>query len=173
MMHRQSIVIWLGLAVILLVTACGYRFAGSGEPPRGVEKIFIELLENQTIETGIEVLITDGLKNEFIRKFQGTLTKREAADAVLSGVVTGVRTWTVSRQSVLSPLERRISMTIDLVLNDPDQATIWAAKGITASETYSVVSGDTQATRSNKQEALEILSRLIAETSFNRLLDDF
>jgi hypothetical protein len=64
-------------------------------------------------------------------------------------------------------------MTIDLELNNPDKTTIWAAKGITASETYSVVSGDTQATRSNKQEALEILSRLIAETSLNRLLDDF
>jgi outer membrane lipopolysaccharide assembly protein LptE/RlpB len=173
MMYRQSIVIWLGLAVILLATACGYRFAGSGQPPPGVEKIFIELLENKTLETGIEVLITEDLKNEFIRKYQGTLTKREAADAVLSGVVTGVRTWTVSRQSVLSPLERRISMTIDLVLNDPDQATIRAAKGISVNETYAVVSGDTQATRRNKQEALETLSQLIAETSFNRLFSDF
>lgn len=173
MLYRQSIMIWLGLAMVLLLAACGYRFAGSGEPPRGVNKIFIKLLENKTIETGIEVLITDELKNEYIRKFQGTLSKRAAAEAVLSGVVTRVRTWTVSRQSVLSPLERRISMTIDLVLNDSDQTTFWSAKGISASETYSVVSGDAQATRQNKQVALETLARLIAETSFNRLLDDF
>ena len=173
MHHQKLVIVFVGFVLILLITACGYRFAGSEAPPKGINRIFIELLENKTLETGVELLITDELKNEFIRKYKGILTNKADAQAVLSGVVTGVRSWTVSRRSALSPLERRVSLTIDLILKDPNLATIWSAKEVSVNDTYLVVSGDAQATRLNKQETIAFLSKQIAETSFNRLLEDF
>ena len=66
----------MAVSIILLacLASCGYRFTGSDGPPRGVEKIYIENIVNKTTEPGIDVLITDALKNEFIQK---NIFKRE------------------------------------------------------------------------------------------------
>ena len=161
------------MACLVWVTACGYQFAGSGGPPQGVEKLFIQLLDNKTTESDVDILITNALKNEFIQKYRGVLVDREVATAVLSGVVVGIRTETVARRGVLQSLERRISVTVDLTMKSSGRERIWFAKGITTSDTYSVVSGDKEATAGNKQVVLQDLARRIAEISFNRLTDDF
>ena len=168
-------IIWMIITIACLVsfTSCGYRFAGSGGPPQGVEKLFIQLLENKTTESDVGILITNELKNEFIQKYRGVLVDRERADAVLSGVVAGVRTETVSRRGTLTSLERRVYMTIDLTLKSSGSQGLWYAKGITASDTYTVVSGDKEDTERNKRDELQDLARRLAEISFNRLSDDF
>jgi len=161
------------MACLVSVTACGYRFAGSGGPPQGVEKLFIELIENKTTESGVDILITNGLKNEFIQKYRGVLVDREVATAVLSGAVVGIRTETVARRGALTSLERRVYMTIDLTMKSSHRERIWFTKGITTSDTFTVVSGDKEATEQNKRITLQDLARRIAEISFNRLTDDF
>jgi Lipopolysaccharide-assembly len=174
----QKSIGWLLWGVILMVclvwvTACGYRFAGSGGPPQGVEKLFIELIENKTTEPGVDILITNGLKNEFIQKYRGVLVDRDVATAVLSGVLVGIRTETVARRGALNSLERRVYMTLDLTMKSSDREQIWFARGITTSDTYSVTTGDKEATEENKRNVLQDLARRIAEISFNRLADDF
>ena len=161
------------VACLLLFTSCGYRFAGSEELPQGVERLFIQLLDNKTTEPGIEVVVTNALKNEFIRKFRGVLVDREVAEAILSGAVVGIRTETVARRGPLTALERSVSMTIDLKLKTPGNERIWFARGITRDDTYSVVSGDKEITEQNKRNALIDLAERIAEISFYRLTDDF
>ena len=158
---------------LVLVISCGYRFAGSGGPPQGIEKLYIELLDNKTTESGIDARITNALKNEFIQKYRGVLVGRETATAILSGSVIGIRTETVSSRGSLTPLERRIYLTIDLTLKSTGSERIWFAKGITTSDTYTVVSGDKEASEQNKRDILQDLAGRIAEISFHRLADDF
>ena len=155
------------------VLSCGYRFTGSEGPPRGVEKLYIENIINKTTEPGIDVLITDALKNEFIQKYRGALTSRPEAQAILSGTLVGIRTETVARRGSLTSLERRVFMTIDLAMKSMDSESIWYAKGITSSDTYQVISGDKEASEQNKRDVLADLAEIIAENSFNRLSDDF
>ena len=47
---------FIGITIfcMVVVCACGYRFAGQGGFPKGVERIFIEVFENRTSKTGIE-----------------------------------------------------------------------------------------------------------------------
>ena len=161
------------VACLLSFTSCGYRFAGNETLPRGIERLFIQLLDNKTTEPGIDVVVTNELKNEFIRKHRGVLVDREAAEAILSGAVVGIRTETVARRGALTALERGVSMTIDLKLKTPGNERIWFAKGITRNDTYSVVSGDKETTEQNKRKALKDLAERIAEISFYRLTDDF
>ena len=139
----------------------------------GVNRLFINLLENRTTETGIEVLLTDDLKNEFIHKYGGKLSESEHAAAILSGSISGIRTWTVSRTGALTSRERRIAITVDVNLKDATGKTMRLATGVTANETYAVVSGDKQATEKNKQDAILSLSKQIAEAVFHRLTEDF
>jgi hypothetical protein len=161
------------VACLVPFTSCGYRFADSQGLPQGIERLFIQLLDNKTTEPGIDIVITNELKNEFIRKYRGVLVDREAAEAILSGAVVGIRTETVARRGALTALERSVSMTIDLKLNTSGNERIWFAKGITGSDTYTVVSGDKETTEWNKRKIIQDLAERIAEISFYRLTDDF
>jgi len=161
------------VACIVPFTSCGYRFAGGEGLPQGIESLYIQLLDNKTTEPGIDIVMTSELKNEFIQKYRSALVDRETAEAILSGAVVGIQTETVARRGALTALERSVSMTIDLALKTSGNERIWFAKGITMSDTYTVVSGDKEVNERNKRNALKDLAGRIAEISFYRLTDDF
>ena len=153
--------------------SCGYHFAGKREVLPQVDRLFIGLLENRSAETGIDTLLTDDLKNEFIKAYGGILSEEDTAAATLSGSITGVRTWTVSRTGALTSQERRISIAVDVRLKDAAGKTMRSAVGVSADGTYAVVPGDKQATDANKRDAIVSLSKEIAEAVFHRLTEDF
>jgi hypothetical protein len=169
----QTACLLISCCVFMTMASCGYRFSGSGESLPDINKLFINLLENRTTETGIEVLLTNDIKNEIIYRYGGTLSERNYAASVLSGSITGLRTWTVSRSGALTSLERRISITVDVKLKDAAGEIMRSATGVSASEVYEVVSGDQQATEDNKQNAIALISKQIAEAVFHRLTEDF
>ena len=138
-----------------------------------VNNLYISLFENRSTETGIDVLLTDDLKNEFIHKYGGKLSEKENAEAILSGRILDLRTWTVSRTGALTSLERRISITVDVRLKGAAGKSMRSATGVSADGTYAVVSGDKQATEKNKQDAIILLSKQVAEAVFHRLTEDF
>jgi len=53
---------------LFCLTACGYRFAGSGSFPGDVEYVFIEVIENRTSKIGVERIVTNQLIFEFSRQ---------------------------------------------------------------------------------------------------------
>ena len=173
----QSVGFAIRMAIIVtclvLFISCGYRFSGSEKLPQGVESLFVELLENNTTEPGVDIVVTNELKNEFIRKYPGVLVDRDMAAAVLSGAVVGIQTETVARRGVLTALERSVSMTIDLSLKTAINERIWFARGISSSDTYTVVSGDKEATERNKRNKIRDLAERIAEIAYYRITDDF
>jgi outer membrane lipopolysaccharide assembly protein LptE/RlpB len=173
MSRIQNVYLLISCCIFLAMASCGYQFAGSGEVLPDVNRLFISLLENRSTETGIDVVLTDDLKNEFIHKYGGTLSERDQAAAILSGSITDIRTWTVSRTGALTSQERRISITVDVKLKNAAGETIRSAAGVSADETYVVVSGDKQATDQNKQNAILSLSKQLAEAVFHRLTEDF
>ena len=69
---------------MVLTSACGYRFAGQGQFPKGVEQIFIQTFENRTSKTGIERVVTNQIIFEFTRQREKSLAgSAETSDAVL------------------------------------------------------------------------------------------
>ena len=60
--------IWPVIIISLFFSACGYRFAGSGNLPEGIQTIAIDIFKNRTTETGLENTITNDLIYEFTRK---------------------------------------------------------------------------------------------------------
>ena len=166
----------IGLLLLILAfsTACGYRFAGSGDFPKGVKYIFIEVLENRTSKSGVERIVTNQLIFEFSRQRESSLvSNRQKADAVLKGTINSIRTQTISRVGTELASEREVIMTIDLRLIKKDDGTvIWAASGISDREAYDVDSVKVETDR-NEDTAIARLSERISERIFNRLTDDF
>jgi outer membrane lipopolysaccharide assembly protein LptE/RlpB len=173
-LFKQFKTLGLPIICIALINACGYQFAGQGQFPEGVERIFIEVFENKTSKTGIERIVTNQVVFEFTRQREKSLAnKAENADAVLKGVVRKIRTQTISRVGTEVASEREVTMTVDLRLVKQDGGqVIWAAKGITDRQAYDVTESKLE-TENNESLALARLSERMSERIFNRLTNDF
>jgi len=168
----HQLYIWPVIIILLFFSACGYRFAGSGNLPGGIQTIAIEIFKNRTTETGLENTITNDLIYEFTRKGRSVQKNSKEADAVLTGVIEAERITTISRQAQQSALARRIEIIVSLKLTDSDGGVKWSASGVSAFEDYDVAS-DKQANEISKRRAIETLSKRLAEKVYNRLTEDF
>jgi len=173
MKHRPLLL--FSVAIILTgIFGCGYRFAGSGSYPAGVNRIFIPLMENRTAETGVERIFTNDLIYEFTRKRKESLAQdRTNADGILSGTIVRLSVDNIARTSASTAVERRVTGTLSLRLKSMDGRLLWASGNLAENQAYTVVAGDKTATDRNKSEAIAIVSQRLAESAFNRLTDNF
>jgi outer membrane lipopolysaccharide assembly protein LptE/RlpB len=159
----------LGVLGVLL-SACGYRFAG-GEPfPEGIRTLFIPVLENRTTETGVEQTFTDDLRQEFIR--YDRFRDRHRAEGVLTGVVSAMRIDPVSRRGSDVTLEQRVIITLNFTLSAADGRVVWSAENVSDNETYPVAA-DKLVTEQNRRNAIKVLSKRLAERTYDRLTDAY
>ncbi len=160
--------------LMILVSSCGYRFAGSGDFPEGTQSIFIPILENRTSETGLEKLITDDLIYEFTRNRKDILAGSiDDSDAVLYGIIHSIGIETISRDDPNTSTERSVSVSVDMKLVVPEGRVIWRVKGITADEAYNVLPDNKYRTLQNRRGAISKLSQRLAEKVYTRMTDNF
>jgi hypothetical protein len=172
MLQIKRKALWIILVVWVVFSACGYRFAGSGSFPAGIKTISIAIFENRTAETGLENTITNDLIYEVTRSKEAALIRKDKAEANLSGVIVSTQTGSISRSSVDTSLERRVTVTLQLKLTNTSGTIIWSAKRVSESEAY-VVENDKQGTEQNRQDAISRASKRLAEKIYNRLTEDF
>ena len=172
MLQIKRKMLWLILALWIVFSACGYRFAGSGSLPAGIKTISINIFENRTAETGLENTVTNDLIYEITRSRGSALIRKDKAEANLSGVIVSTQTGAISRSSIDTSTERRVTVTLNLKLTNTSGIIIWSAKSVSQSEAY-VVENDKQGTEQNRQDAISKASKRLAETIYNRLTEDF
>jgi hypothetical protein len=132
----------------------------------------ISVFQNRSGETGVETLLANDLVNQFTRFDRVRVVEKNQAEAVLAGTIRSSRIRTVSHESPSRPSERRITLELDIALKSTDGDTIWAARGISASDSYEVASGPLR-TEQNKKTALASLSKRLAERIYYRLTEAF
>lgn len=162
------------LFVLMMVCShsCGYRFAGSGNLPEGVRRISVDIIKNNTSETGFGNTFTNDLIYEFIRSGRTVYPDKESAEAVISGTIRSIGISSAVRSDSTSSTERRVTITADIKLTTNDGRVIWSANGISQNQTY-VVEQDKQATEENKSDAIEYVSKRLAEYVIRSMADDF
>lgn len=170
--YRRGIV-WVAAAACML-GACGYRLVGEGSSfPGGAKRIFVQMLNNPTSETGVETTFTNQIIFEFTRRNPAALAGSvDRADAVLSGEVASYEIATAAPRGKDAAAQRRVTMSLNLKLVGNDGRKLWSGSGITDNEVYPV-SEDKLQTEQNEREAITILASRIAERVYNRLTDDF
>jgi len=156
------------LMLLVLISACGYRFVGAGKLPEGVEKICVVMFENRTTETGLERTVTNAVIYEFSRNGVSVLKERLGADAVLEGTITALREEIIAQSS-----ERRITFKIDVTLLSDAGKVIWSREDVTGSETYIGEGQNDALTRENRNTALDVLSKRMAQLAYQGLTVDF
>jgi hypothetical protein len=101
-----------------------------------------------------------------------TVTGRDKADAILTGVIRSISERTISHKGEYTSNERRVKVNVDLELTNRSGEVIWSRKSVSEDEVYKV-SSQKQSTEQRKREAIKILSKRLAETIFNELTANF
>ncbi|MBW2001056.1 MAG: LptE family protein [Deltaproteobacteria bacterium] len=141
MMFLKRSNLWIIFLFLMIVSACGYKFTGGGSFPAGIKSICVVTLENRTSETGAENIFTNDLIYEVTRDNKAVLTTKDKADALLSGIIQSMNIETISRKAAYSSLslERRVTITVDVKLTNPDGRVVWSANNVSANEAYDVM----------------------------------
>lgn len=157
------------ILILLALSGCGYRFADNHALPGKPEQVYVNVFENQTMDTDLGHIITNDLIYELTRRTKVIITPQ--ASTVLAGKITSIQTETIARQDASSSQERRVKVFINLNFKHAGK-TIWSANDIHATETY-LVMPEKVGTEYNRRMALKKLSPRLAENVFYRLTADF
>lgn len=105
-------------AIALVVGACGYNLVGrSSTLPASIENIYIAPLENRTLSSQIDIILTAAITEEFVqRQRYEVVADRSQADAELVGAVTGFSTTPVAFDTADRASRYEITVTAALRL---------------------------------------------------------
>ena len=173
-MHQKSITspFTLHLIILLLLTACGYRFVGR-ENLSGVSSVAIPVFLNQTLRGGIENIITNAIREEFIRSKRIRLVSEKEAEAILDGAVTSFSETPVSLTPEGLVLEARATVVLSATLKRrSDGQALWSSANISFSEEYRADS-DVAVNEKRREEAIRRIAQELAKRVHNGILVKF
>ena len=142
---------------------CGYQLVDYARPDGAVRKVALPTLRNDSYEPGVEFLVADAMRREFLRRGAFQLTDDPAAaDVVVSGSVRPIQTSSTSFSSVVMALEYQVSLTLQLQAKRADGSEIALdPRSLRETERY-LASADVNALRRNREEALRRLAGILA-----------
>ncbi len=161
----------LVLITLLLLSGCGYHFAGQGgHLPGGVSKIYVAPINNLTSEPYLETRLISRVTDEFARSRQiAEVFNSAAAEAILTLTIRGYSRQAISYDSKDNIAEYDSVMTVDARLARAESNQDLWQQSISWKSSYSV-SSDKAAQDSAEAKAIaEICQRLAEELRFRLL----
>lgn len=173
--RQQKQILWF--ACVLAWTAslggCGYKLV---RPPSaatgGGQALLVSVppLVNDSFEPGVDALLTDALRREFLRRGGVRLVDASgSADIVIEGRIHPLETFVTSVSSVAAALEHQVEVEVDLRARRSDGTEIQLASTSFVEWELYLESADVQAARKNRDEALRRVASMIA-TRFHEVL---
>lgn len=167
----------LRLAVLLLLTAtggCGYHPPGRSQNlPADVHSVAIEFFRNATLEPLLENVVTEAMASRLIRgRALRVIDRPEAADAVLTGVVTAYATDPVAYDGDDEIARWRSILTVTAELRRTGGGEVLWRGAVTWREEYAA-SRDKALQEDLEASIIGTMSQRIAEELYFRLADNF
>jgi outer membrane lipopolysaccharide assembly protein LptE/RlpB len=162
------------ILLVSLVAGCGLRFSGAPEDtpfPPELKTIMIQSAVNNTVVTGIETELTNGLRAEFAL---GTRLSpvRSAGDVVLKTVISTYQDTPSTYRPDGKELTRIGTIRVNCSLDRSDSAKVLWKKEFSASHSYNVT--DTiSTTLSNRRQAISRMIRDIIPRIHRSMYDNF
>ena len=153
------------LAVIaaVAVSGCGYSLARYSESFGDVRSVAVVTPENASSVPGLDRLVADALREEFLTRGAVRLSERPTeADLVLRGRVLPIQRRTQSATSTVVSLEVEVTLALDLAATRRDGRAIPIDERALFETERFVASADAEAQRKNREEALRRASNVLA-----------
>jgi hypothetical protein len=165
------------LAALLMVslavaTGCGYGLVGYDSGFGDIHTVAIHTPANETYEPGVEKIVADALRREFLRRGAvRVVSNPAAADLVLDGSVRSVNVTGRSFSSVIFTLEYELVMVLDIAAVRADGTPLEVGpRSLQESEFY-LASADVEAMRKNREEALRRVAGVLAQRVHDSLFE--
>jgi hypothetical protein len=163
-------------AILLLLLAagsgCGYSLVGYRAGFEGIRTVAIVTPANDSFVPGVEYVVADALRREFLRRGAVRVVgDPAAADLVLGGSVDRVISSGRSFSSVVFSLEYELLLELKLVARRADGQEMPIGKRSLWASEYYLASADVEATRKNRDEALRHLAVVLAERVHDNLFE--
>lgn len=148
---------------LLLAVACGYHVVRYGDLPGAARSVSVRTLQNDSTEPGVELLVSEALRREVLRRGGLRLVADpDDADIVIGGRVRPIQTTSKSFSSVILALEHTLTLSVDLEVERRGGEVIDLSRAPLRETEIYLASADVEVGRKNRQEALRRLSGLIA-----------
>jgi hypothetical protein len=144
-------------------SGCGYALIDYQEPPSGLNSVSIRTFKNDSYEPGIEFVVADALRREFLRGGVVALADdSDEADLVIVGVVRPIEVRTRSFSSVALALEWEITLRLFVHTIRPDGSKVDIDHDSTRDTERYLASADIEVTRKNRDEAMRRMAAVLA-----------
>ena len=156
------------------LSGCGYHCAERIESlPPWIKTVYVAPWANRSNELLLGVWITEELRHEFLRGRGLKLVTKDEADVILEGEIVSTSTSGLSYVRYDRAVERRITAecSVHLVRREGGKV-IWQTGNIVREESF-LVGKDVMQTEGLKDEALQKLSRDVAEIIYHRITGVF
>ena len=162
---RRAMRVCLALLLPLLVLAsgCGYKQVRYAQALGDVSRVSVQTLSNDSDEPGIEMMVSEALRREFLRRGAVSLVANpKHADLALGGRVLRIRTQPRSFSATVLALEYSVTLEIDVQVTRADgERVVLDVRSLRETAIY-LASADLEAGRKNRDEALRRISGLLA-----------
>jgi len=164
----------VGICLLLGLCGCGYHFSDqAGSFPAGVKTVYLPLFVNQTSEPLLENRLGNDVGEVLARNGKISLVEnRDRAEAVLEGIIRSYtsRPLSYDRHDAIS--EYRVAMVVNCKLRRlVDGRLLW--QGTLSQDGEYLAAADKTLQEDLEQQAIEEISRRLAEELSYRLLVDF
>jgi outer membrane lipopolysaccharide assembly protein LptE/RlpB len=176
MSASKNLFIYFGILLLcsLLQPGCGYHRAMPVNPLlQNISTIAVPYFKNKTFEPELESIFMQAFVNEFIESKRLQVVSREQADVILYGTIKQLLEDTISYDSDDKAQEYRLRVSVDLVLEERQTGkVVWKRTNLQHAEEYTV---DTSISASEaiKREALQRLTRDLAERVHDSIMQGF
>ncbi len=157
---RPPASLFIGL-LLLFFCGCAY-YSTSATGGSGVRSVAIPLLENTSLEAGIQQALTDSLIQAFVSDGALRVVDEELADSVLRGAVVEVREEPFTYGQAAD--QYRITVVLDVTFYDTrKKQTIWEEKGLQGYGIYSAAQAREEARQQGLAAAFRILTQDVVD----------
>jgi hypothetical protein len=159
----------VAVTLALILAGCGYTQVG-GAGARMLGRVAVHTPENRSGHTGLELVVSDALRREVLRRPGAQLVEDEAsADWVVTGRVMALRIEPASLSPVVLTLEYQAQVSLELTARARDGREVKGDSNELRDTERFLSSGDAEAQRKNRDEALHRVSRVIAARFLDHL----
>jgi|APFre7841882630_1041343.scaffolds.fasta_scaffold13407_1 outer membrane lipopolysaccharide assembly protein LptE/RlpB len=165
------------LALLPVLTSCGYRFTPvGGVVPEGMKTIAVPVFINGTNEPFVDTELTQAVVDEFLFDGRLKVVSLERADIVLRGKIIKFDLTALSYTADSHVQQYMVNISVNASVEDAKSKKIlWREEGLSSVfvSSYPVALGDITATKIAKESAVIKACRDIAATLRSRVLEGF
>ncbi len=159
-MSRCAYSIIMGLALLFCCGCAFYSTSATGGS--GIRSLAIPLLDNRSLEPGIQQTLTDSLIQAFVADGALRVVDEDQADVVLKGTVVEVREEPFTYGQTAD--QYQISVFLDVSCYDTrKKKALWEERGLRGYGIYNAAARREEARREGLGAAFEMLARDIVD----------